>query len=186
MDDNKKKDNQEKNQLDKNKFEDEVEKAQKDMEELMKSMQEEMGGQKVKVIKLELPKPTLKNYIIGLILSLLINTLLIIGTSGFVNIFIWENIFDLLFFSIYFTFIERTINFVFTKLFLPLVIRSMGLGALIPYAIAIALALIFPLFVTVENLFTSLIMLVFICICRNTIQAFIRNKLMVRKIRRKK
>jgi hypothetical protein len=29
-------------------------------------------------------------------------------------------------------------------------------------------------------------MLVFVCICRNTIQTFIQNKLMIRKVRRKK
>jgi cation transport ATPase len=183
MDDNKKKKTDE--QKNKN-VEDEVEKAQKEMEELMKSIQEEMGGQQVKVVKVQLPRPTIKNFIFGLIISLLINTLLIIGTSGFVNIFVWDSILDLLFFSIYFTFIERTINFIFSKLFMPLIIRSMGLAALIPYGISIALVLIFPLFVIVENLFTSLIMLVFVCICRNTIQTFIQNKLMIRKVRRKK
>ena len=49
--------------------EDKVEKAL-----VMKSIQEEMGSQNVKVVKLELPRATLKNFFIGLILSIFINT----------------------------------------------------------------------------------------------------------------
>ena len=92
MEENKNKDEKDINK--KNTREEEIEKAQKDMEELMKSIQNEMGDKNVKVVKLQLPRPTLKNYIVGLIISLFINTLLIIGTSGFVDIFVWENVYD--------------------------------------------------------------------------------------------
>ena len=184
MEENKNKDEKDINK--KNTRDEEIEKAQKDMEELMKSIQNEMGDKNVKVVKLQLPRPTLKNYIVGLIISLFINTLLIIGTSGFVDIFVWENVYDLVFFSIYFTFLERTINFIFIKLFMPLIIRSMGLASIIPYIVSIALVLIFPLFVIVENIFTSLLMVIFVLVCRGVIHSFIQNKFLLRKVRRKK
>ena len=111
--DNKNKDKEPK----KKNIDEEIEKAQKDMEDLMKSIQEEMGSQNVKVVKLELPRATLKNFFIGLILSIFINTLLVVGTSGFVDVFVWENILDLVYFSLYFTLVERTLNYIFIKLF---------------------------------------------------------------------
>ena len=182
MDDNKNKNKEPK----KKNIDEEIEKAQKDMEDLMKSIQEEMGSQNVKVVKLELPRATLKNFFIGLILSLFINTLLVVGTSGFVDVFVWENILDLVYFSLYFTLVERTLNYIFIKLFMPLIIRTMGIASVIPYLLAITLVLIFPLFVIIENIFTALIMIIFIFVCKSRIQAFIQNKMFQRKLRRKK
>ena len=180
MDDNKNKEPKKKD------IDEEIEKAQKDMEDLMKSIQQEMGNQNVKVVKLELPKPTLKNFFIGLILSLLINTLLIVGTSGFVDVFVWENILDLVYFSIYFTLVERTINFIFIKLFMPLIIRTMGIAAVLPYLLSITLVLVLPLFVIIENILTSLLMIVFVCVCKSRIHSFLQQKMFKRKLRRKK
>ncbi len=165
---------------------DEVEKAQKEMEELLKSLQEEVGGNNVKVMKVELPQPNLKNYFIGLLLAIIINTLLIVGTSGFIDLFQYKKIIYLIIFAIYFSIMERTINYLFLKIFLPLVIRTMGLAALIPYVVSIVITCIFPVFVTSKNMFLVFIFLVFVCIVKTIIHAFLKRKFISNKIRRRK
>ena len=75
MDDNKK----EKKDLSKKTNQDEeIEKAKKEMEELMKSISEEVGGQNVKVVQLQIPRANFKNFLFTLFFGLLLNTLLII------------------------------------------------------------------------------------------------------------
>lgn len=166
--------------------EDEVEKAQKEMEELLKSLQEEVGVNNVKVVKVELPQPNLKNYFLGLLVSIIINTLLIVGTSGFIKIFEYQYLVDLVFFAIYFSIMERTINYLFIKLFLPLIIRTMGLANLIPYVISIVITALLPVFVTSKNLFLVFIFLVFVCIVKTIIHSFLKKKIVFKKTRRKK
>ena len=165
---------------------DEVEKAQKEMEDLLKSLQDEVGGNKVNVMKVELPQPTLKNYFIGLVIAIILNTLIIVGSSGFFTVYEYEKIIKLIIFAVYFSIMERTINYIFVKLFLPLIIRTMGIAALIPYAISIVVVTLFPVFVTIKNLFIGFIFLVVVCIIRTVIHSFIKNKLLSRNIRRRK
>ena len=69
-----------------------IEKAKKEMEELMKSISEEVGGQNVKVVQLQIPRANFKNFLFTLFFGLLLNTLLIIGTSGFFEFVKYENI----------------------------------------------------------------------------------------------
>ena len=66
MDDNKK----EKKDLNKKTNQDEeIEKAKKEMEELMKSISEEVGGQNVKVVQLQIPRANFKNFLFTLFLD---------------------------------------------------------------------------------------------------------------------
>lgn len=181
MDDNKK----EKDEKKPNITDEEIEKAKKEMDELMKSIKDEMGMNNVKVVKVQIPRASFKHFIISLIVSLIMNTLLIVGTSGFIDFVIWENVLDLILFSIYFSIIERIINLIFLKFFTPLIIRTMGLAALIPIVISLALVMIFPIFVIIENVVLTLIVLVFVCVCKSYINSFIQNKFLF-KPRRKK
>lgn len=185
MDENNKKQTEEKEVKKKNTQEEQIEQAKKDMEEMMKSISDEMGAN-VKVIQLQVPKATFKNFIYTLILSLVLNTLLIVGTSGFFEFVKYENIISLILFSIYFSFLERVIEFVFLRFFTPLVIRTMGLAHLIPIVLTLLIILLFPIFVVVENLFLALITIVFIHVCKGTVIRAIQNKVVLRKIRRKK
>lgn len=185
MDENNKKQTEEKEVKKKNTQEEQIEQAKKDMEEMMKSISDEMGAN-VKVIQLQVPKATFKNFIYTLILSLVLNTLLIVGTSGFFEFLKYENIISLILFSIYFSFLERVIEFVFLRFFTPLVIRTMGLAHLIPIVLTLLIILLFPIFVVIENLFLALITIVFIHVCKGTVIRAIQNKVVLRKIRRKK
>lgn len=195
MDDNKKeqKDIEEKskqkkdiNKMSKEELDEEIEKAKKEMEELMKSLQDQMGQENVKVVKIQIPRPTIKHYIYSLLISLVVNTLLFIGCSGFINFLVWDSILDLVLFSAYFSVIERTVDFIFLKYFTPLIIRSMGIAAVLPFIISILFVLIFPIFVVIEEVVLAIITLAFICVCKSFINSFIQNKLFIKKPRRKK
>lgn len=183
MDDNKK----EKKDLNKKTNQDEeIEKAKKEMEELMKSISEEVGGQNVKVVQLQIPRANFKNFLFTLFFGLLLNTLLIIGTSGFFEFVKYENILNLVLFSVYFTFLERILDFLFLKFFTPLIIRTMGIAHIIPIIITLLITLLFPIFVIVDNVFLALVTIVFIHVCKGTILKFIQTKFLFRKMRRKK
>ena len=170
MDDNKK----EKKDLNKKTNQDEeIEKAKKEMEELMKSISEEVGGQNVKVVQLQIPRANFKNFLFTLFFGLLLNTLLIIGTSGFFEFVKYENILNLVLFSVYFTFLERILDFLFLKFFTPIIITLL-------------ITLLFPIFVIVDNVFLTLVTIVFIHVCKGTILKFIQTKFLFRKMRRKK
>ena len=185
MDENNKKQNEDKDLKKKKTQEEQIEQAKKDMEEMMKNISEEMG-QNVKVIQLQVPKATFKNFIFTLIMSLILNALLFVGTSGFFEFVKYESITNLILFSIYFSVLERVLEFVFLKFFTPLVIRTMGLAHLIPIVFTLLIVLLFPIFVVVDEVFISLITLVFIHVCKGTVIKFIQNKLFLKSIRRKK
>lgn len=186
MDDNKKeKQSNEQKDLEKQKKENamdkEIQEAQKEMEDLMKSMQEELGASNVKVVKLQLPKATVSYFFFGLFFGLLVNVLLIVGTSGFINYLTYENVLDLVLYALYFTVVERVIDIIFVRFFTPLIIRTMGLASFIPIVLSLAIVIIFPIFISIENILATLLTLVFICVCRNTIMSYLRNKLFFRK-----
>ncbi len=170
----------------KNSRDEEIEKAKKDMDELMQSIQEELGQNNVKVVQIKIPKANFKNFIFGLIIGLLLNTLLIVGTSGFFDFILWNNILDIVFFAFYFTIISKVIDFVFIKLFTPLIIKSLGIAAILPNIIALAIVIIFPIFVIIDNMFITLLTLVFIMVCERMIANYIQNKVIFKKSRSKK
>lgn len=174
-----------KKEIKEDKMNEAVEQAKKEMDELMKSIQEEVGMKNVKVVQVQIPKSNFKNFISGLIISLFLNILLILGMSGFYEYLQWDNIFQLIFFAIYFTLAERIIDFIFIKYFTPLIIRTMGLASVIPNIISLALVIIFPIFVKVEDVIVTLFTLVVISVLKGIIMTFIRNKLLYRKYRRK-
>ena len=74
----------------------------------------------------------------------------------------------------------------FVVLFLPLIIRTMGLANLIPYVISIVITALLPVFVTSKNLFLVFIFLVFVCIVKTIIHSFLKKKIVFKKTRRKK
>ena len=185
MDENNRNQKEEKDTKKRSTQEEQIEQAKKDMEDMMKSISDEMGAN-VKVIQLQVPKATFKNFIFTLILSLILNVLLFVGTSGFFEFVKYEMIINLILFSLYFSIIERVIEFVFLKFFTPLVIRTMGLAHLIPIVLTLLITLLFPIFVVVDNVFLSLVTIVFIHVCKGTIIKAIQNKIVLRMIRRKK
>lgn len=166
--------------------EEQIEQAKKDMEELMKSISEETGNSNVKIVQLQVPKATFKNFLFTLILSLILNALLFVGTSGFFEFVKYENILNLILFSVYFSIVERVIEFIFLKLFTPLIIRTMGLAHLIPIVLSLLIVILFPIFVVVDNIFLTLVTIVFIHVCKGTVIKAIQNKMFLRTIRRKK
>ena len=185
MDENNRNQKEEKDTKKRSTQEEQIEQAKKDMEDMMKSISDEMGAN-VKVIQLQVPKATFKNFIFTLILSLILNVLLFVGTSDFFEFVKYEMIINLILFSLYFSIIERVIEFVFLKFFTPLVIRTMGLAHLIPIVLTLLITLLFPIFVVVDNVFLSLVTIVFIHVCKGTIIKAIQNKIVLRMIRRKK
>lgn len=174
-----------KKEIKEDKMNEAVEQAKKEMDELMKSIQEEVGMKNVKVVQVQIPKSNFKNFISGLIISLFLNILLILGMSGFYEYLQWDKIYQLIFFAIYFTLAERIIDFIFIKYFTPLIIRTMGLASVIPNIISLALVIIFPIFVKVEDVIVTLFTLVVISVLKGIIMTFIRNKLLYRKYRGK-
>ena len=152
----------------------------------MKSIQDHMGGEDVKVVKIKIPQPTFKQFIIDFITALLVNTLLIIGTNGFISFVIWESILDLVLFSVYFTVVEKVLNFILLRYFSPLIIKSMGLALFIPSALAIGLVVIFPGVVLIKNIVYAALALVFILVCRNLINGYIQKIINKKLYRRKK
>lgn len=162
-----------------------IEKAKKDMDELMKSMQDEMGMKNVKVVQVQIPKPNFKNFVLSLIFSLLLNSLFIMGISGFYNFLNWNEIYDLLLFAAYFSLVDRIIDFLFIKFFTPLIIRSMGIATFLPSIISLAIVIIFPIFVKIDNIVLCLITLVIVSILRGVLMSFFKNKYFKKKIRRK-
>lgn len=175
-----------KKELNDEKLDEAIEQAKKDMDELMKSIQDEVGMKNVRVVQVQIPKSNFKNFITGLIISLFLNTLLIVGMSGFYEYLQWDKIYDLIFFAIYFTFAERIIDFIFIKYFTPLIIRTMGLASIIPDIISLALVIIFPIFVNIENVIVTVFTLVVILVFKTILMSFIRNKLLYKKYRSKK
>lgn len=186
MDENNKKQEENKEIKKKPTQEELIEQAKKEMEELMKSISEETGNNNVKIVQLQVPKATFKNFLFTLILSLFLNVLLFVGTSGFFEFVKYDNIINLILFSIYFSVVERVIEFVFLKFFTPLVIKTMGLAHLIPIVLSLLLVILFPIFVVVDNIFLTLITIVFIHTCKGTVIKAIQNRMIVRSIRRKK
>ena len=182
MDENKKDKKEIKN---KKTQEEQIEEAKKDMEELMKSISEEVGGNNVKVVQLQVPRATFKNFLFTLGLSLLLNVLIFVGTSGFFEYVKYESILNLILFSVYFSLVERILEFVFLKFFTPLVIRTMGIAHLIPIVLTLLLVLLFPIFVTIPEIFIALVTLVFMHVCKGTIIKAIQNKIVLKKIRSK-
>lgn len=185
MDENKKNKKEEKEIKNKKTQEEQIEEAKKDMEELMKSISE-VGGNNVKVVQLQVPRATFKNFLFTLGLSLLLNILIFVGTSGFFEYVQYENILNLILYSVYFSLVERILEFVFLKFFTPLVIRTMGLAHLIPIVLTLLIVLLFPIFVTVPEIFITLVTLVFMHVCKGTIIKAIQNKIVLKKIRSKK
>lgn len=183
---NKNKKNIKKKKVKEEKIDPEIEKAKKEMDELMKSISDEMGMKNVKVVQIQVPKANFKNFFMGLIISLVLNSLLIIGTSGFIDFLNWEAVFDLLLFAIYFSVVEKVIEFLFLKFFTPLIIKTMGLASFIPIIISLAIVLIFPVFVQINEPFLAILILIFIYACKRTISNYITNKFLINKIRRKK
>lgn len=163
-----------------------IEKAKKEMDELMKSIQEELGGNNVKVVQIQVPKANFKNFIIGFFLSLVLNNLFIVGTNGFFEFLKFDTVLDLVFFATYFTVLERILDFIFLKFFTPLIIRTMGLASFIPIVLSLAIVLIFPFFVVIKNVVVALIILVIIYILKTMVVNVFQNKMLVKKMRRKK
>ena len=107
MEPNKKHDRKEQRKLEKEKKQqakiekkqkeiDDIEKFTKEMEELMKSIQDQVGDENIKVIQVKKPEITLGGFFFDLVMALFLNTLLIVGTSGFFTLFIWDDILDLI------------------------------------------------------------------------------------------
>lgn len=165
---------------------DEIEKASKDMEELMQSIQDEMGDSNVKVVRIQLPKPSFKNFLLETVVCILVNMLLILGTSGFIHFLEFDSILALVLYSLYYSVVDRLLVFIFTKFFMPLIIRTMGLASLIPPILSLVICMFFPIFVGIENIPVAILAMIFVSICRSFIVNYVRNKIIINKIRRKK
>ena len=61
----------------------------------------------------------------------------------------------------------------------------MGIAHLIPIVLTLLIVLLFPIFVTIPEIFITLVTLVFMHVCKGTIIKFIQNKILLKKIRSK-
>lgn len=165
----------------------EIADAKKEMDDLIDSMKEELGIDKnVKVIQIRLPKPSVLDFIKSLILLFIINSLLIVGSTGFITYFMYESIIDLLLFSLYFSLIERVASYIILLAFPSLIIKTMGAITLLPSVISLAVSLIFPIFVSIENIGLAIIVMVIITILRTYLKTFLQNKIFINKIKNKR
>lgn len=166
----------------KSKRDDEIRKANEEIEDLVESIKDQIGAD-IKVVKVKVPKPSPGQFVIDLILGLIINGLLIVGTSGYFNYLEYSTIWNLLLFVLYFTLVEKISNAIMMGCFPSFIIKTMGLGSFIPIGITLIITLIFPIFVTIENIGAAIIIFVIILVVRVFLKTFFMEKQIQKKIR---
>ena len=166
----------------KDKRDEDINKANKEMEDLIKSIKDQVGAD-VKVVKVNVPKPTPKNFIIGVLTGFLVNSLLIIGTCGYFDFLIYKTIFHLLLFCLYFTLIEKVSSFIMLQCFPTFVVKTFGFANFIPVGITLIVSLIFPIFVQIENVGLAFIIFIIILALRMFLKSFFLEKEIKKRMR---
>lgn len=160
----------------------EIREASEDMDSLIDSIKDQMGVD-VKVVKIKIPKPTFSNFIIELIIGFILNSLLILGTSGYFDYLVYSSIWSLLLFSFYFTLIEKIVSNIIIGFFPSLIIKTMGLANFIPIGVTLILTLVLPIFVKIDNIGLAIIMFVLILGIRMFLKSFFLEKQIKKKMR---
>lgn len=166
----------------KSKRDEEIRKANKEIEDLVESIKDQMGAD-VKVVKIKVPKPSPGQFLIELLFGLVINGLLIVGTSGYFNYLEYSTIWNLLLFVLYFTLVEKISSTIMIGCFPSFIIKTMGLGSFIPIGITLLVTLIFPIFVTIEDIGAAIIIFVIILVVRTFLKSFLLEKQFQKKMR---
>ena len=164
------------------KRDEEIRKANEEIEDLIESIKDQMGAD-IKVIKVKVPKPSPLQFLIDLLIGLLINSLLIVGTSGYFDYLSYSTIWNLLLFVLYFTLIEKISSAIMLGCFPSLIIKTMGFANIIPIGVTLIVTLVFPIFVQIENIGLAIIIFVIILVVRMFLKSFFLEKQIKKKMR---
>lgn len=171
-----KKDKKQKKEKKKTKdIDDEIKRAEEDMENLLKSLQELTGNEQIKVVRIKMPRPTYKSLIPNFIYHLSVNLLLMTGMRGFIPYFGYDKITDILFFGMYYTALEEAINFVFLRNFMPLIIETMGIANLLPMFLPLVIVGLIPVFVRVDDVFLFMLVMVSVVLLKALLTVYLKN-----------
>lgn len=169
----KKQKKQSKKELKKQQEEQLEQKQEEEIDKLLKMLEENIGTQEAKIVKIRTPRPNSLSYWKEVLIILLLNVFIIIGINGIFSIADWSNIFKLLFFSLYFSGIEIILQMIILIAFPKLIIKTYGLITLLPSLVSMIISTIFPIFITIRSVPLFIIALVFTIIIRQIIRHFI-------------
>ena len=150
----------------KEKNQNEIEKAKQDLEKLIKQAEEEYGvdRNRIKVVKVKLPSRGIKYILTEALITLILNSILILSFSGYIK---WTEspLLNMLYFAIAYRLIEIILRNILNIFFIKLIIKTFGFILVLPSIIAIPLVLIFTDFVDIVSngrllfMFTGVVLL---------------------------
>ncbi len=111
----------------------------------------------VKILKLKLAVPSLKQETIGTIIDVVLSLIVITALSGFFPWGNWTSIFDLSKFLLSFLGVKIVLRFLIIIFGKNMIFRTMGIIMALPFIISLVLACIFPVFFEIEKYFTFIV-----------------------------
>lgn len=160
----------EKNKKDKkDKRQHDIEAAKKEIEDMIKQAEEQLGVDRdqIKVVKIKLPGNTLKWILFDALMTIILNTILILSLSGYIKWTKNDTIIPLLVFALTYTLIELTLKNILNRFFVKLIIKTFGLITLLPSILAIPLVFIFADYMSVTSVTSLLLMFVGVIFIRS-------------------
>lgn len=163
-------------------------KTESDLERMLRQVEEELGidPSKLKVVRVNTPPRNFKSFIIDFFITIILNLILVLGITGYIEWALYDNIIDLAWFTIAFSIIEIGLKYVLNRFFNKLVIRTFGFIFSLATLIAIPLVLLLTDFVDVISVNRLLLMFVFMLIVRSMIRSFFARQKLKKHLYRKR
>lgn len=163
-------------------------KPESELEKMLRQVEEEFGVDRsqVKVVRMNRRPQGFKAFIVDFLLTLIINIVLILGISGWIQWASYNSIWDLVWFTVAFTIIEIALKYLISIFFRKLVIRSFGLILSLATLLAIPLVLLLTDFVEITAVNRLLLIFVIVIIVRSMIRSYLARRKISRHINRKR
>lgn len=148
------------------------EELKKEMEELLQKAEEELGvdSSKVKVVRLNFGKRTVKSILFDILLAFILNLLLVLSISGYIQWAVYQKVMDLIWFVVVFTAIELILKNAIYIFFANWIIKTYGMILLFPTLFAIPIVIGLTDFVTIISVTRLLIMFSLLIFIRSLIK----------------
>ncbi|MFA7367030.1 MAG: hypothetical protein WC008_01805 [Bacilli bacterium] len=165
----------------KNKIPDEKEKkiqeAKEEIEKMLKDAEEQLGVDRknVKVIKIKMPQRTFKYFISDFITTILLNVLLVLSLSGYLEWTNNANPLDLMLFALVYSGFDIILRNIINFFFPSLIIKTIGLINFIPPIFSIFLVTILTRIVVIKSVGRLIFLFMCLIIMRIVVKKVIAN-----------
>lgn len=169
--------NEDKEKLPKDENDDQIKLTKEELEKLIKETEEQLAseGKSLRVIKIKMPQRNLKYLITDIITTVLLNVILVLSLSGYLEWTTNPKLINLALFALVYSGFDLVLRNIINFFFPKLIIKTIGLINLIPPIISILLVTIFTKFVVIKSVGRLIFLFICLIVMRIVVKKVIAN-----------